>query len=164
MEPRYRGQHWDLKKLSTISGCPLQTGLRILTLISILEIPNTCFSSFHKRQSSDLFLFFYLGFLSRIFTSHMTAVEGGGHSINSSLPVPPALQTLRHKPGDYCRELTFAYSWHPDSNLEPLVSERKSLTTKLRALRLQKWLQKQLRKTCKELKENMEQFLKRFVM
>ena len=35
---------------------------------------------------------------------------------------------------DYCRELTSAHSWQPDSNLEPFVSERKSLTTKLRTL------------------------------
>ena len=31
-------------------------------------------------------------------------------------------------------QLTSAHSWQPDSNREPLVSERKSLTTKLRAL------------------------------
>ena len=60
--------------------------------------------------------------------------EGGGHFFNSSLPLPPASQTLRHQPGDYCRELTSAHSQQPDSNREPLVSERKSLTTKLRAL------------------------------
>ena len=59
----------------------------------------------------------------------------GGYLFNSSLPLPPASQTLRHQPGDYCRELTSAYSWQPDSNREPLVSERKSLTTKLHALK-----------------------------
>ena len=53
---------------------------------------------------------------------------------NSSLPLPPALQALRHQPCDYCRELTSAHSQHPDSNREPLVSEQKWLTTKLRAL------------------------------
>ena len=42
------------------------------------------------------FCFFYLGFLSRTFTNHRTAGKGGGHSINSSLPPPPASQTLRH--------------------------------------------------------------------
>ena len=40
--------------------------------------------------------FFYLGFVSLTFTNHRTAREGGGHSINSSLPLPPALQTFRH--------------------------------------------------------------------
>ena len=74
-----------------------------------------------------LSFFFYLSFVSRTFTNHWTAREGGGHSINSSMPLPPALQTLRHWPDDFRRELL-------DSNLEPLVSERKSLTTKLRAL------------------------------
>ena len=69
------------------------------------------------------FFFFYLGFLSRIFTIHRTAGEGGGYLFNSSLPLPPASQTHKHSPGDYCREFT--------SNRQPLVSERKSLTTKL---------------------------------
>ena len=88
------------------------------------------------RYCSFLLLdfFFYFGFLSRTFTIHETAGEGGGYLFNSSLPLPPASQTLRHQPGDYCRELTSANSWQPDSNREPLVSERKLLTTKLRAL------------------------------
>ena len=55
----------------------------------------------------------------------------GGYLFNSSLPLPPASQTLRYQPGDYCRELTSAHSQQPHSNREPLVSERKSLTTKL---------------------------------
>ena len=76
--------------------------------------------------------FFYLGFLSRRFTNHRTAGEGGGHFFNSSLPLPPASQTLRHQPGDYCRELTSTHSQQSGSSREPLVSERKSLTTKLR--------------------------------
>ena len=79
--------------------------------------------------------FFYLSFLSRTSTNRRTAGEGRGHFFNSSLPLPPASQTLRHQPGDYCRELTSAHSQQPDLNREPLVSERKSLTTKLRALK-----------------------------
>ena len=78
--------------------------------------------------------FFYLGFLLRTFTNHRTAEEGGGHFFNSSLPLPLASQTRRHWPGDCCRELTSAHSLQPDPNREPLVSERKSLTTKLGAL------------------------------
>ena len=42
------------------------------------------------------FFLFYLGFLSRTFTIHGTAGEGGGYLFNSSLPLPPASQTLRH--------------------------------------------------------------------
>ena len=80
------------------------------------------------------FFFFYLGFLSRTFTIHRTAGEGEGYLFNSSLPLPPASQILRHQPGNCCRELTSAHSWQPDSDREPLVSERKSPTTKLRAL------------------------------
>ena len=52
----------------------------------------------------------YLGFLSRKLTNHRTVEEGGGNFFNSLLPFPPASQTLRHWPGDYCRELTAAHS------------------------------------------------------
>ena len=38
--------------------------------------------------------FYYLGFLPRTFTNYSTAGEGGGHSFNSSLPLPPASQIL----------------------------------------------------------------------
>ena len=85
-------------------------------------------------------LFFsYLGFLSRRFTNHRTAGEGGGHFFNSSIPLPPVSQTLRHQLGDYCRELTFAHSQQPDSNWEPLVSECKSLTTKPSTMNHKSW-------------------------
>ena len=43
-----------------------------------------------------IYFFFYVGFLSRTFTNHSTAGKGGGYFINSSLPLPPASQTLRH--------------------------------------------------------------------
>ena len=78
--------------------------------------------------------FFYQGFLSRTFTIHRTAGEGGEYFFNSSLPLLPASQTPRHQLGDYCRELTSVHSWQPESKREPLVSERKSVTTTLRAL------------------------------
>ena len=42
------------------------------------------------------FKFFYLGILSRTFTIHWTAGEGGGYFFNFSLPLPSASQTLRH--------------------------------------------------------------------
>ena len=45
---------------------------------------------------SDIVFFFLSGFLSRTFTIHRTAGEGGGYLFNSSLPLPPASQTLRH--------------------------------------------------------------------
>ena len=41
-------------------------------------------------------LFFYQGSLSRTFTIHRTAGEGGGYLFNSSLPLPPISDTLRH--------------------------------------------------------------------
>ena len=60
--------------------------------------------------------FFCLSFLSRTFTIHRTVGEGGGYLFNSCLPLL----------------LTSAHSSYPDTNREPLVSERKLLTTKLR--------------------------------
>ena len=42
----------------------------------------------------SFFIFFYLGFLSRTFTIHSAAGEGGGHFLNSSLPLPPASRAL----------------------------------------------------------------------
>ena len=48
------------------------------------------------RSLFFFFFFFYLGFLSRAFTIHGTAGEGGGYLFNSSLPLPPASQALRH--------------------------------------------------------------------
>ena len=72
--------------------------------------------------------FCYLGFHSQTFTNYRTARKRGRHFFNSSLPLPPASQTLKHQPDDYWRELTSAYRQQPNSNREPLVSERKSLT------------------------------------
>ena len=91
------------------------------------------FSNKKKLESHKRVFFIYLGFLSRTFTNHRTAGEGEGHFFNFSLPLPPASQTLRQLTEDYCRELTSTHSRQPDSNRVPLVSERKPITTKLRA-------------------------------
>ena len=48
------------------------------------------------NQSMEIYIFFYLGFLSQPFTNQGTAGEGGGHFFNASLPLPLASQTLRH--------------------------------------------------------------------
>ena len=109
--------------------------LIILTQTSIFDVPGILLPPLNviiklSRFYISVFLF-YLGFLSDSFRAQRTAGEGGRYLFNSFLPLPPALQTLRHQPGNYCRELISAHSQQPDSNREPLVSERKSLTTKL---------------------------------
>ena len=96
-----------------------------------------CTFSLRPVPTGLLCFFFYVNFLSRKFAIHRTAGEGRGYLFNSSLPFPPTLQTLRHQPGDCCRELISTHSQQPDSNREPLVSERKSLTTKLLQLDLE---------------------------
>ena len=49
-----------------------------------------------KKYSKVKDFFLYLGFLSQPFTNHRTAGKGGWHFFSSSLPLPPASQTLRH--------------------------------------------------------------------
>ena len=81
---------------------------------------------------SMISLFFFLSWFS--FTNIHDSQgnrERVGYLFNSSLTLPPATQTLRHQPGDYCRKLTSAHSQQPESSREPLGSERRSLTTKL---------------------------------
>ena len=46
-------------------------------------------------HSKNLF-FFYMGFLSQIFTIHRVAGKGGGYFFNSSLPLLSVSQTLRY--------------------------------------------------------------------
>ena len=58
------------------------------TLLCFLCSSGYCMSLWHFA--------FYLGFLSRPFTNHRTAGEEAGHFFSSSLPLPPASQTLRH--------------------------------------------------------------------
>ena len=68
-------------------------------------------------------------FSSRAFTTYRTAGEGQAISATPLYHFYPS-QTLRHSPGNYCGDLASAHIQQPDSNREPLVSERKSLTTK----------------------------------
>ena len=91
-------------------------------------------------QPNDAILFqtFLVIFLSGFpFTNihdSQNSMERGGYPLNSSLPLPPTSETLRHQPGNYCRELTSTHSQHSELDQEHLVSECKSLTIKLRAL------------------------------
>ena len=50
----------------------------------------------HPFYSRRVNFFFYLGFLSRTFTIHRTSGEGGAYLFDSSVTLPPALQTRRH--------------------------------------------------------------------
>ena len=48
---------------------------------------------------TDVYIYiciFYLGFISELFTIHMTAGEERGYFFHSSLPIVPASQTIRH--------------------------------------------------------------------
>ena len=52
--------------------------------------------AFNFIRNNLLVTFFLIEFPKQTFTIHKTAVEGGGYSFNSSLPLPPASQTHTH--------------------------------------------------------------------
>ena len=79
-------KHTKINQKSKKASCIIfkyftKYGMRLLNLMMIIL---------------QFFFFFYLGFLSRTFTIHGTAGEGGGYVFNSSLPFPPASETLKH--------------------------------------------------------------------
>ena len=57
---------------------------------------------------ATIYIFFYLGFLSQPFTNHRTTGEGETISLTPHYHFHP-LQTLRHWPGNYSRELAPAH-------------------------------------------------------
>ena len=64
-------------------------------------IISSLIESIATRVSSFIYIYIYIyivdqGFLSQTFTNHRTVGEGGGHFVNSSLPLPPVSQTLTH--------------------------------------------------------------------
>ena len=65
--------------------------LELMTKIAAVEPQFACcaFIACFKHKVFLLF-FFYLGFLSQLFTNHRTAGERRGNFFNSSLPLPPA--------------------------------------------------------------------------
>ena len=64
--------------------------------IQILIYPRTMNILFCKVSKFWNIFFFYLGFISRTFTNHRTAGKWAGYFFNSSVPLSPASQTLRH--------------------------------------------------------------------
>ena len=96
----------------------LRWGLRVRT--------NSIFDTFRERYLS------VFGFFLK--HSRITRQHGKGYAIfNSSLPLPPTSQTLRHSSDDYGRELASAHSLWAVSVWVPLVSDCKLLTTKASA-------------------------------
>ena len=94
---------------------------------------------FRKRKYMQLCKFtqkYAIFFLSGFsFTNIHSSQDGRGRRIFlTPFYLFPVSQTLGHQPTDYCRELTSTHSLQPDSNREPLVSERKLLTSILHAL------------------------------
>ena len=90
----YLDQDWtsfSIEKTSALSYLNYcLTGLNMLLLNHKIEDVSSIYNFVLDN------FFFYLDFLSWTFTNPKTAGEGGGHSLNSSLPLPPTSQTLRH--------------------------------------------------------------------
>ena len=92
----------DLKEMSFDEKnitCKTQSFYILLTFllitITLIVVSIYCYLiKYRVKQKHLLPFFFYLGFLLRTFVNHRTAGEGGGHLFNSSLPVPPASDTL----------------------------------------------------------------------
>ena len=85
----------------------------------------------YLRYNLFIYLFSYLGFLSQRFTNHRTAEEGEGISLTPHYHFHPLDRHL-----DINQEITVERSplniaGNQTRNQEPLISERKSLTTKL---------------------------------
>ena len=79
------------------SGSSDTRGKKKARTVDRQNLPQLSSNGNHDQATEvSFFFFFYLGFLSRTFTIHGTAGEGGGYLFNSSLPLPPASQTLRH--------------------------------------------------------------------
>ena len=87
-------------------------------------------------QAERLGFFFFLGFLSQTCTIHKTEWERRDYLFNFSVPLPPTSQALIHQSGNYCMELTSPHNQQLDSNPERLVSQCKSLTTRLGVLKI----------------------------
>ena len=81
---------FDAKRLWWILFAKIVNGFYPLTIFS-RRLHHACLFVL-----ACLFFFFCLGFLSRTFTNHRTAGEEGRCFFNTSLPLAPASQTLRH--------------------------------------------------------------------
>ena len=82
----------------------------------------------------NIYRYIFSGFSFSNIHDSQGSSEREGYLFYCCPPLPPGSRTLRHWPGNYCRGITSTHSQQADSNWEPLVSERKSLTTKLCAL------------------------------
>ena len=122
---------------SSLKCGQLKSFLQVITLVNVLQ---TWLNWFHFLfLEGDSLVFCFVFFLSGFcFTNIHESQDcrGRGDFFNSSLPVSPASRALRHQPGDCRGGLTPAHTQQPGLSQEPLISQRKSLTTKLRAPKL----------------------------
>ena len=71
-------------------------GKPIMNLFLLLMLKKPGLFNVKLKLISFSFFSIWVFFLSRTFTIHRTAGEEGRYLFNSSLPLPPASQTLRH--------------------------------------------------------------------
>ena len=88
--------------------------LRRSSLIMLRKPALTC-------RKAELTLFFSIRVFFHEYHDSQGSRGRGRLFLNSSLRLPPTLQTIRHYPGYCCRELTSVHSWQPDSNQKPFA-------------------------------------------
>ena len=107
----------------------------VKTTTHVLNRFNTSFCARDHKANQAISIFFSIWVLFHEH-SRITGLQGKGEGIQLTphyhFHLFTDIQTLA---GQLLQRLTSAHSQQPDSNLEPLVSKRKSLTTKLRALK-----------------------------
>ena len=92
----------SLKKIVSLRNVwfLLSFKLKVISQLHFASVPrfcncDNCNAKFaRKTLGTSQYYVFLSGFLSRPFTNHRTAGEGGGHVFNFSLPLPPASRTL----------------------------------------------------------------------
>ena len=92
---RRRVTNWKVRNTSK-SLCQKYSLIIRIYLVNVNK-PSVSSSRFlNGKLRQFIFFVFYLGFLLQPFTNYRTVGEEGGHSFNSSWPLPPASQALRH--------------------------------------------------------------------
>ena len=96
--PEDKDKEHKTLSMSFVPGTHLKEDIVLLNTLHCHKVCCKFGQQFMTSRGVQLMrqFFFCLVFFSQTFTNYRNAGEGGGHFINSSLPLPPASQTLRN--------------------------------------------------------------------
>ena len=120
--------NWTDKKIELLLE-NIKERIKVSLFFVPFRVSHTQRNAYQNRST----FFVYLGFLLRTFFIHRTAGQEECYFFSPLYHFHPLHRQFRLQPSDYCRELNSAHCEQLDANWEPLVSELKSPTTKLRA-------------------------------